>query len=115
MVPAVGADYERRVKLARAAVARTIDAWPDTELFERARQVEKVLADPGFVVIRELMESRRSDLVDRAVHGPLLEKPEYAALTGRLSGFDEALFVGDAIVQTARVREARAEAENGDG
>ena len=101
-----GAGYEQRIGAARGAFATIARAWTDDDLLTVAKQVTEVLAHPGWVRMAEVVAARADLTAVQVTHGKVLERHEYAALTGVIAGYEQAVLVGDVIRLVAAEREA---------
>lgn len=100
-----GAGYEQRIGAARGAFASVLDAMSDDELLLTASQVAAVTALPGWERMTGLIGSAVDRNTSRVVHGAVLERHEYAALTGMVAGLEQAALVGEVVRVKAQERQ----------
>lgn len=100
-----GAGYEQRIGAARGAYATIVRAWDDDDLLTAAKQVADVQSSPGWARMAEVVSARADLTAAQVTHGKVLERHEYAALTGMIAGYEQAVLVGDVIRLVAQERE----------
>jgi hypothetical protein len=85
------------------------DRRPTQELRQAAKDVAAMLDSPGWAFVSELLDYRKDLLMQRVIHGRLLEQAEYASLTAMVSGIEQAQQAGQTVLYVAQRREAELE------
>jgi hypothetical protein len=109
MEPAQIADHAQRAQAVRGALNAVTRDWPSERLFANAEALGDLLDHPGWAVLEQLMEARKSRLVTSLVHGAVLEQHGYVAQTSMLSGIDQVLYAGHVVKQLATEKQRELE------
>jgi hypothetical protein len=107
MQPWEEAERRKHLNDARASFSSRILPLEDDELFTAAKLAERLMEDPGWQVLEELLAWRRSFLIESIVS--VSEPMKYTRDAGMAQGLNQARFALHALVEFAAERRQRAE------
>lgn len=88
-----------------AAFEPVLKRWTTAELEQAARDVQNLVAHPGYQVLHRAIKEKHARELVGLIHGVVLPQANYAAITSMLSGLDQVLHVPECVQYMAERRD----------